>query len=48
MGHFVIKGDQVDEAGPAFHKFMLAGLDPLFVSRVPCNGTQDDIFHNLT
>ena len=30
-GHLVIEGDQVDQAGPAFHEPMLAGPDPLVV-----------------
>jgi len=30
-GHFVIDGDQVGQAGPAFHEPMLAGPDPLMI-----------------
>ena len=46
-GHFVAEGDQVSEAGPAFHKPMLAGPDPLAVPHMPRNGTQDDLLHDL-
>jgi len=29
VGHLVIEGDQVGQAGPAFHEPILAGPDPL-------------------
>jgi len=47
VGHLVTEGDQVSEAGPAFHKPMLAGPDPLVVLYMPCDGTQDDLLLNL-
>ena len=37
-GHLVIEGNQVSQAGPAFHKPMLAGPDHLLVLYVPCDG----------
>ena len=46
-GHVVVGGDQVCQAGPAFHNPMLAGPDPLVVLHMPHDGTQDDLLHNL-
>lgn len=47
MGHLVIEGDEVGHAGPAFHKPMLTGPDQLVILRMPCDGTQDDVLHDL-
>ena len=47
MGLLVIEGDQVGQAGPAFHERILAGPDPLVVLDVPCDGTQDDLLHDV-
>lgn len=47
MGHPAIDGDQVGQAGPVFHKLVLAGPDPLVVLHMPHDGTQDDLLHNL-
>lgn len=38
-GHPFIKGDQVSQAGPAFHKLMLVGPDSMVVLYVPYDGT---------
>ena len=48
MGHLIIEGDQVCQAGPAFHEAMLAGPDALVVPRMLCDCPQDDLLHNLT
>ena len=48
MGHLVIEGDQVSQAGPAFHKPMLTGPDHLLVLYVPHDGTQDDLHPSLS
>ncbi|KAK4829388.1 LOW QUALITY PROTEIN: hypothetical protein QYF61_003728 [Mycteria americana] len=45
--HLVIEGDQVTQAGPAFHKPMLTGPGHLVVPYMPHDGTQDDLLHNL-
>jgi len=37
----VIEGDEVDQAGPAFHETMLAGPDPLVVLHMPGERTQE-------
>lgn len=47
MAHLVIEGDQVRQAGPAFYKPMLTGPDYLIVLYLLCDGTQDDLLHNL-
>ena len=47
MCHLVTEGDQVGQAGPAFHESMLAGPDPLVVLHVPGERTQDELLHNL-
>jgi len=47
VGHLVIKGDQVGQAGHAFHEPMLAGPDPLVVLHMPGERTQDEWFRNL-
>ena len=47
-GHSIIEGDQVGQAGPAFHEPMLARPDPLVVSHMPSDLTQDDLLHNLS
>lgn len=39
-------GDQGGQTGPAFHEPVIAGPD-LVVLQVLCDGTQDDLFHNL-
>ena len=41
-GHLVIEGDQVGQAGPAFHEAMLGGPDPLAVLHMPVEHTQED------
>ncbi|TRZ22685.1 hypothetical protein HGM15179_004393 [Zosterops borbonicus] len=46
-GHLVIKGDQVDQAGQALPKSMLAVSDPLAVLYVLRDDTQYKLFHNL-
>lgn len=43
-GHLAIE-DQVDQAGPASPKPMLAGPDPPVVLYMPHDGTQDDLLH---
>ncbi|KAK4827587.1 hypothetical protein QYF61_019489 [Mycteria americana] len=45
VGHLVIEGDQVGQAGPAFHERMLPGLDPLVGLHMPVEHTQD---HRIT
>ena len=47
LGHVVIEGDQVGQAGPAFDEPMSAGPDPLDVLHMPGEHTQDELFHNL-
>jgi len=47
MGHLVTERDQAGQAGPASHKSMLAGPDVVVVLYVLCDGTQDDLLHNL-
>jgi len=42
VGHLVIEGDQVGQAGPAFHEPMLAGHDPLVVFPMRDEHTQDE------
>ena len=41
MGHSVTEGNQVGQAGPAFHEPMLAGPDPLVVPYLLWGHTQD-------
>ena len=48
MGHLVIEGDETNQGGPAFHKPILAGPDPLVVLRMLCDHTQDGSLHNLS
>jgi len=48
VGHLVIGGDHVGQAGSAFHEPMLAGPDPLVVLHVPDERTQGEPLHNLT
>ena len=48
MSHSIIEGDQVSQAGPAFHEPMLTGPDPLVVLHMPCDRIQGDLFHNLS
>lgn len=45
--HLVVEGDQIDQAGSAFPNPTLAGPDPLVDQHVPCDDTQDDLFHEL-
>ena len=45
--HLVIVGDQVGQAGPAFHEPMLAGPDPLVVLHTPGERPQEESLHNL-
>jgi len=46
-GYLAIEGDQVGQAGPAFHESMLAGPDPLVVLHMASESTQDESLHNL-
>ena len=41
-----MEGDQVGQAGPAFHEPMLAGPDPLVVLHMPSEHIQDEPLHN--
>ena len=45
-GHSII-GDQVGQAGPAFHESMLTRPEPLAVLHMPCDFPQDDLLYNL-
>ena len=45
--HSIIEGDQVCQAGPAFHKPVLTGPDRLVALQVPLDDTQDDLLHEL-
>jgi len=45
--HLVIEGDQVGQAGPAFHEPMLAGPAPLVLLHMPSECTQDELLYNL-
>ena len=47
VGHSII-GDQIGQAGPAFHEPMLTGPDPLVVLHMLCDLLQDDLLHNLS
>lgn len=47
LGHSVIKGDQVIQAGPAFSKPILLGPDPLGVLYLLCFFTQTYLPHDL-
>jgi len=47
VGHLVIGGDWVGQAGPAFHESMLAGPESLVVLHVPGEHTQDESLHNV-
>jgi len=47
VGHLVIEGDEVGQAGPALHEPMLAGPDPLVVLQMPGERTPDESLHNL-
>jgi len=42
VGHLVVGGDEVGQAGPAFHEPMLAGPDSLVVIHMPGERTQDE------
>ena len=48
MGHLVIEGDQVGQAGPAFHEPMMAGPDHLVVLHLNSERTQDEPLHNIS
>jgi len=48
VGHLVKEGDETNQPGPAFHKPILAGPDPLVVLRMLCDHTQDGSHHNLS
>lgn len=41
VGDFFIEGHWVGQVGPAFHKPVLAGPDPLVVLRITCIGSPD-------
>uniref|UniRef100_A0A8B9SXU8 RNA helicase n=1 Tax=Anas platyrhynchos TaxID=8839 RepID=A0A8B9SXU8_ANAPL len=45
--HFVIEGDQVCQAGSAFHKPMLTGPDRLLPLQVLHDDSQEDLLHEL-
>jgi len=47
VGHLVIEGDQIGQAGRAFLETMLAGTDPMVVLHTPGERTQDELLHNL-
>ena len=47
VGHLVVEGNQVGQAGPAFHEPMLAGPGALVVLHMPGEHTQDESLHNL-
>lgn len=47
VGYFIMKGDQVKEAGPACQKPMLPGPDHLIVLHVLRISAQDDLLHSL-
>jgi len=42
----MIIGDQVGQAGPAFHESMLGGPDPVVVAHMPHDPTQDDLLND--
>ncbi|KAK4831749.1 hypothetical protein QYF61_018947 [Mycteria americana] len=48
VGHLVVEGDQVGQAGPAFHEPMLAGPDPLVGLHMSVECTQDEPLHNFS
>jgi len=48
VGHLVVEGDEVGQAGPAFHEPTLSEPNFLIVLHIPCDHTQDDLFHNLS
>ena len=45
--HFVVEGDQVRQAGSAFHKPMLTGPDRLLALQVLRDDSQEDLLHEL-
>ncbi|KAK4824309.1 hypothetical protein QYF61_013054 [Mycteria americana] len=45
--HLVVEGDEVGQAGPAFHEPMLTGPDPLVGLHMAVERTQDEPLHNL-
>ena len=45
---WISEGDQVVQAGPAFHEPMLAGPDPLVVLHMPGERTQDEPLNKAT
>jgi len=47
VGHLVIEGDQVGQAGPDFHESLLATPDPQTVLHVHCDLTQGYMHHCL-
>ena len=48
MGHSGTEGNQVGQAGPAFHEPMLAGPAPPVVLHLPCDLPQDDLLHDIS
>lgn len=48
VGKPLIEEDQFGQARWTFHKHMLAGPDPLINVYVPCDGTKDDLLHDLS
>ena len=47
MGHPVVEGDQVGQAGPAFNELLLAEHSFLIVPHMLCDSTKDDLLHSL-
>lgn len=48
VGHLVVEGDDVGHAGAALHEPTLSGPNFLVVLHIPCDYTQDDLFHNIS
>ena len=46
LGHFIVEGDQVGQAGPALGEPMLAGPDLLVVLHMQCDVPQDVLLYN--
>lgn len=42
-----MEGDQFVQAGPAFPKSTLAGLESLVALHMLCDGTEDELFRDL-
>lgn len=48
VGYRVIEGDQVSQAGPAFHKSMLTECDHLIIPYVSRDAIEDDLLHDFS